>query len=106
MTDSMITVDCCQKIKYLTRLTTDDMVSKFEAFEKHKCSYKLFKEQYAYESFLDIYPFTTQIQLTYSIGGIKNHVKVVGRFIFDSNIPFALPLTIWITVSLMITKKN
>ena len=36
MSDSMISVDCYQKNKYVITFTTDDMISKFEAFENHK----------------------------------------------------------------------
>ena len=46
-----------------------------------------------YVTFLDIYPFTTIIQLKESIGGIHNCVTVVGKLIFDSDFNFAIPLT-------------
>ena len=38
-------------------------------------------------------PFTTIINLAYFIGGIQNYVTVFGGWIFDSNVPLALPLT-------------
>ena len=36
ITDAMIPVDFCQNSKYETNFTTDDMVSKSEAFSNHK----------------------------------------------------------------------
>ena len=36
---------------------------------------------------------TNIIQLTDLLGGIQHCVTVIGKWIFDSNIPFALPLT-------------
>ena len=41
---------------------------------------------------LDISPYPTLIQLEYFLGGIHHCVTVVGECIFESNIPFALPL--------------
>ena len=40
---------------------------------------------------LVISPFTTLIQLTYFPGDIQKRVTVVGRWIFDSNIPLVIP---------------
>ena len=57
-----------------------------------KLSYKLFKEQDIYYSLLDISPLTKLIQLTYFLGGIQHCVTVFGKWIFDSNIPFSLPI--------------
>ena len=40
---------------------------------------------------LVISPFTTLIKLTYFPGDIQKRVTVVGRWIFDSNIPLVIP---------------
>ena len=58
-----------------------------------KLSYKLFKEEDGYYPLLDIYQFPTSIQLKYFLGGIQHCVTVVGKWFFDSNFPFAIPLT-------------
>ena len=42
---------------------------------------------------LDISPFITLIQLKYFLRGIQHCLTVVSKWIFDSNVPFALPLT-------------
>ena len=42
---------------------------------------------------LDISPFPALIQLKDFLGGIHHCVAVVGKWIFDSNFTFALPLT-------------
>ena len=55
--------------------------------------YKLFKEEDGYEPLLEISPYSKLIQLKYFLGGISHCVTVVGKWIFDSNIPFELPLT-------------
>ena len=46
--------------------------------QRNKISYKLFKEQYVYDTLLDIPPFPTLIQFTDFIGGIKTFVIFVG----------------------------
>ena len=38
----------------------------------------------------EIFPLPTLIQFTDFIGGIKHFVTVLGRWIFDRNIPFVL----------------
>ena len=58
-----------------------------------KLSYNVFKEQYGYDSLLDISQFPTFIHLKEFIGGIRHCVTVVGKCIFDSYFPFELPLT-------------
>ena len=54
---------------------------------------KLWKEQDVYDPFIDIYPYTTLIQLKYFLGGIHHCVTVVSKLVFDSNFPFVIPLT-------------
>ena len=58
-----------------------------------KLSFKVFAETYVYGPFLDISPFPILIKLIDFIGWIQNCVTVVGKWIFDSNITFNLPLT-------------
>ena len=58
-----------------------------------KLSCKVLKEKYGYDTLINIYPYIKLIQLEYSIGGIHHCVIVVGKWIFDSNFTFALPLT-------------
>ena len=58
-----------------------------------KLLYKLFKQQDVYDPLLCISPFPTLIQFKYLIGGIQHCVTVVSKWVFDSNFPFALPLT-------------
>ena len=41
---------------------------------------------------LDISPYPTLIQMKYFLGGIHHCVPVVGKWIFDGNFPFAIPL--------------
>ena len=60
-----------------------------------KISYKVFKDKYGYYPLLDISEFPTLIYLTDFIGGTQNCVIVVGKWIFDKNISFALPLTLY-----------
>ena len=42
---------------------------------------------------LEISSFPTLVQLKDFLGGIQHCVTVVGKWIFDSNVPFARPLT-------------
>ena len=42
---------------------------------------------------IDIFTFTKLIQLTEFLDGIQQFVTVVGGWIIDISIPFALPLT-------------
>ena len=42
---------------------------------------------------LNIYPFTTLNQLTEFLGSVQNFVTVVGKWVFDRNILFVIPLT-------------
>ena len=58
-----------------------------------KISYKVLKEEYEYDPLLEISPYPKLIQLKAFIGGVHNCVTVFGRWIFDSNFPFALPLS-------------
>ena len=50
------------------------------------------KEEDGYDPLIDISPYPTLIQLIF-LGGIHHCVTVVGEWIFESNFPFALPLT-------------
>ena len=58
-----------------------------------KISYKLFEVKYGYDPLFDISTFPTLLQLAGFFGGIQHCVTIVGKFIFDRNIPFALPFT-------------
>ena len=58
-----------------------------------KLSYKLSKEEDGYDTLLDISMHPKLIQLKDFIGGIHHCVTVVGKWMFDSNFTFALPLT-------------
>ena len=58
-----------------------------------KLSYELLKEEYGYDPLFDISPYPTLIYLKYCLGRIHHCVKVVGKWGFDNNFPFALPLT-------------
>ena len=57
-----------------------------------KLLYKVFKEEDGYDPFIDISPFPTLIQLKDFLGGVYHCVTVVGKWIFESNFPSALPL--------------
>ena len=57
-----------------------------------KLSYKVFKKQDVYDTFITIYSFTTLIQLKYFLGGIQHYVTVVGKCTFDNNFPVEHPL--------------
>ena len=58
-----------------------------------KILYKVFKDEYGHDPLICISPFTTLIQLKDLLSGIHHYVKVVGKWIFDSNFPFVLTLT-------------
>ena len=58
-----------------------------------KITNKILKEKYWYDTFIFIYLFPTLIKLTYFLGGIQMCVAAVGKYIFDKNIVFVLPLT-------------
>ena len=58
-----------------------------------KLSYKSLKEEYGYDTLLDISTYLTLIQLKYSLGGNHHFVTVVGKWIFDINFTFSIPLT-------------
>ena len=60
---------------------------------KWKISYKVFEEKYGYDTLIEISPHPKLIKFTYFHGCIKHCVTVVGRWIFDSNITFVLPLS-------------
>ena len=51
------------------------------------------KEEHGYDPLLDIYPFTTLIQLKDFLGRIHHCAAVVGKWTFDSNLPLPLPTT-------------
>ena len=59
---------------------------------RSKISYKLLKEEYGYYPFIDTYPYPTLIHLKESLGRIHHCVTVVGKWIFDSNFTFSLPI--------------
>ena len=58
-----------------------------------KILYTVFKELYGYYTLIDIYTYPTLIQLDDYIDGVHHCIKVVGKWIFDSNFPFAPSLT-------------
>ena len=58
---------------------------------QYKLSYKVLKEEYGYYPYLDIYPYPTLNQLKYYLGGIHHCLKVVGRWLFDSNSLLCFP---------------
>ena len=58
-----------------------------------KLSYNVLKEEDDYYPLLDISLYKTLIQLKYFPGGIHHCVTVVGKWVFDSNFSFTLPLT-------------
>ena len=58
-----------------------------------KLSYKLFEGGNKYDPLLEISPFPTLVQLTYFLCGTQHCVTVVDKWIFYSDITFALPLT-------------
>ena len=57
---------------------------------RFKIQYKLTEEQYSYDILFDISLFPTLIKLTYFLGWIQHFVTVIGKWVFESNIPFAL----------------
>ena len=59
-----------------------------------KLSYKVLKKKYGYYNLIDILPHPKLIQLKYFLGGMHHCVIVLGKWIFDSNVYFVLPLTI------------
>ena len=50
------------------------------------------EEEYGCDTLLDIYPYPTLIQFKYYLGGIHHYPVVLGKWIFESNLTFALPL--------------
>ena len=64
---------------------------RYKGKQQCKLSYKVFEEQDVYDPFIEISPIPIFIQLKYFIGGVKHCVTVVGNWVFDSNITFALP---------------
>ena len=60
---------------------------------RYKISYELFKEEDGNYPLIDIYPYPTLIQLKYFLVGIHHCVTVFGKWVFDSDFPFAIPLT-------------
>ena len=58
-----------------------------------KLLYKVLKEEYEYDPFLDISIYPILMQLKDYFDGIQHCVIVVGKGIFDSNFSFELPLT-------------
>ena len=79
------------RLKFARYVTTDNVREKGKP--RWKISYKVFKYQYGCDPLIDIYMFQILIQLKEFLGGIQHCFTVVGRWIFDSNIPFSLPLT-------------
>ena len=77
-------------LKYSYDVTFNHVRYKVKA--RCKLSYKIFEEKDGYYPFLEISPFSKLIPLTDFIGGIQNCVTVVGKWVFDRNIPFAIPL--------------
>ena len=69
-----------------------------------KISYTLFKEAFGYDTFNDISPFPTLIQLKDFICGIHHFVTVFGKYILKVIFPFYLLSikTIWTTFTLMV----
>ena len=62
--------------------------------EKYYANYHInYLRKYGYDPSFQLSPFPTLIQFTYLLGGIQNYVIYVGKWIFDINITFALPLT-------------
>ena len=58
-----------------------------------KISYELLKYEDGCDPLLDISSYTRLIQLKDYLGGIHHCATVVVKWVFDSNFPFALPLT-------------
>ena len=58
-----------------------------------KLSYKVFKEEYGYDTLLEISPYTALIQLKYFLGGIRHCVTVVCKLVFDNNYPSSISPT-------------
>ena len=71
----------------------DTESSKIEGKPLWKISYKVMKEEYGYDTFLVIYSIKTLIQLKDFLSGIHQCVTFFGKWIFDSNLLFLLPLT-------------
>ena len=84
-------------LKANDRLKFSQDVALNNAREKGKpqreISYKVLKEEYGYDPLLDMSTYITLIQLKYYLGGINHCVTGFGKWIFDSNFLFALPLT-------------
>ena len=59
---------------------------------RYKLPYKVLKEEYVYDTLIDIYPYTISIKMKDFIGGIPHCGTCFGKCIFDSNFSFALPL--------------
>ena len=59
---------------------------------RYKLSNKVLKEEDGYYPLIDISTYPAFIQLKI-LDGVHNCVTVVGKCIFDSNFPIALPLT-------------
>ena len=55
--------------------------------------YNQYLQQYGYDPLLEIYMFSTSIKLKCFLTDIQHCVTVVGKWIFDHNINFELPLT-------------
>ena len=51
------------------------------------------KEEDRYDKLIDISPYPTIFKLKDFLGGINHWVTVVGKWIFDSNFSFEVPLT-------------
>ena len=58
-----------------------------------KLSYKALKQEDGYDSWLEISPYQTLIPWKDILDGIPHCDKVLGKWIFGGNYPFARPLT-------------
>ena len=70
------------KANYRIKCSQDVAMNDVREKEKprRKLLYKVFNEEYAYNSLLEIYQFSTLIQLKDSLGGIHQCVIVVGKW--------------------------
>ena len=79
------------RLKFSQDAALDFVIEKLNP--RRKLSYKLFEEQYGYDPLFDISIFPALIQLTEFLCGLQLCVISVGKWLFDSNVPFLLPLT-------------
>ena len=76
--------------------------------QQRKLSYKILKEKYGFDPFIDISIFPTLNQFTYFLGGIQYFFQLlVSEFLTKIFYFFFLSLvTIWTTVSIVMTKQK